>query len=73
MIVKQTPSFPFYGGVKWKTRRLSVKCSPDLAVIFKQTSSFPLHGGIKWKMRSLSVKCFPRHGGDFYIEAKKIF
>ena len=25
-IFKQTPSFPLYGGIKWKTRSLSLKC-----------------------------------------------
>ena len=25
-ILKQTPSFPLYGGIKWKTRILSSKC-----------------------------------------------
>ena len=26
VIFKQTPSFPLYGGIKWKTRSLSLKC-----------------------------------------------
>ena len=25
-IFKQTPSFPLYGDIKWKTRSLSLKC-----------------------------------------------
>ena len=26
VIFKQIPSFPLYGGIKWKTRSLSLKC-----------------------------------------------
>ena len=30
VIFKQTPSFPLYGGIKWKTQSLSVKCVSGL-------------------------------------------
>ena len=43
-VFKQTPSFPLYVGIKWKTRSLSLKC------FFR---FFPLYAPIKWKRRSL--------------------
>ena len=59
-IFKQTPSFPLYGGIKWKTRSLSLKCFFQIWRRFlNRLRRFPLYGGIKWKTeRSLSLKCF---------------
>ena len=46
-IFKQTPSFPLYGGMKWKTRSLSLKCFFRFGGDFlKKTLSFLLYEGI---------------------------
>ena len=58
-IFKQTPSFPLYEGIKWKTRSLSLKC------FFRFDGDFKTDSVFKWKTRSLSLKCFFRFDGDF--------
>ena len=42
-IFKQTPSFPLYGGIKWKTRSLSLKSFFRFDGDFKQTPSLLLN------------------------------
>ena len=70
---KQTPSFPLYVGIKWKTRSLPVKCFPGLGGDFYTDSVFSTLWGYKVENTESVVKCFPGHGDDFYVEAKMFF